>query len=176
MRLHCSTAVRDAVPTLSRSDQFCIDIVGMLSIGKALQGGDSRWVSSVTIHNELLRRGRRVRHSHTAVAFTEPALSIECIHCHRACTQAAPTYAQQRQRIQSVDGLAPACGVVSAPSYWVKGNAGKAQPFVNPIVSVSQDLVEALAQRNFWIGRTGYLSDQGSRLEDFVPVQVLIIA
>lgn len=41
------------------SDQFCIDIVGMLSIGKALQGGDSRWVSSVTIHNELLRRGRR---------------------------------------------------------------------------------------------------------------------
>lgn len=43
------------------SDQFCIDIVGMLSIGKALQGGDSRWVSSVTVHNELLRRGRRVR-------------------------------------------------------------------------------------------------------------------
>ena len=32
----------------------------MLSIGKALQGGDSRWVSSVTIHNELLRRGRKV--------------------------------------------------------------------------------------------------------------------
>jgi hypothetical protein len=43
------------------SDQFCIDIVGMLSIGKALQGGDSRWVSSVTIHNELLRRGRQVQ-------------------------------------------------------------------------------------------------------------------
>lgn len=33
----------------------------MLSIGKALQGGDSRWVSSVTIHNELLRRGRQVQ-------------------------------------------------------------------------------------------------------------------
>jgi hypothetical protein len=46
------------------SDQFCIDIVGMLSIGKALQGGDSRWVSSITIHNELLRRGRQVRNQH----------------------------------------------------------------------------------------------------------------
>ena len=46
------------------SDQFCIDIVGMLSIGKALQGGDSRWVSSITIHNELLRRGCQVRSHH----------------------------------------------------------------------------------------------------------------
>lgn len=87
MHLHCSTAVRDAVPTLSRSDQFCIDIVGMLSIGKALQGGDSRWVSSVTIHNELLRRGRQVRDSQplrllnlhcssSAFIVTEPAHNL----------------------------------------------------------------------------------------------------
>lgn len=47
--------------------------------------------------------------------------------------------------------------------------------------SLPQDLVEALAQQNFWIGRTGYLSDQGERLveadgtKNYVTVQVIRI-
>ena len=42
------------------SDQGATDLIAMLSISKAKQGGVSKWVSAVAIHNELLRRGRQV--------------------------------------------------------------------------------------------------------------------
>ncbi len=37
------------------------DIVALLCIRDALAGGLTLWASSVAVHNELLRRGRRVR-------------------------------------------------------------------------------------------------------------------
>ena len=37
------------------------DAVGLLCLRPGLQGGLSSWASSISVHNELLRRGRRVR-------------------------------------------------------------------------------------------------------------------
>ena len=43
---------------------FCLqgatDLIALLSLSAAKEGGDSKWVSSLAIHNELLRRGRKV--------------------------------------------------------------------------------------------------------------------
>ncbi len=39
------------------------DVVGLLCLRSGRAGGLSSWASSVSVHNELLRRGRRVRHS-----------------------------------------------------------------------------------------------------------------
>lgn len=48
------------------SDQGATDLIALLSVNKAKSGGESKWVSAVAIHNELLRRGRKVclPHSH----------------------------------------------------------------------------------------------------------------
>lgn len=42
------------------SDQAATDLISLLSIGAAPEGGLSKWVSGVAIHNELIRRGRTV--------------------------------------------------------------------------------------------------------------------
>ena len=42
------------------SDQGATDLIALLSLNKAKSGGASKWVSAVAIHNELLRRGRKV--------------------------------------------------------------------------------------------------------------------
>lgn len=42
------------------SDQAATDLVALLSVTAAKQGGESKWVSGIAIHNELLRRGRKV--------------------------------------------------------------------------------------------------------------------
>ena len=42
------------------SDQGATDLIALLSINRAKSGGASKWVSAVAIHNELLRRGRKV--------------------------------------------------------------------------------------------------------------------
>ena len=42
------------------SDQGATDLIVLLSLNKAKSGGTSKWVSAVAIHNELLRRGRKV--------------------------------------------------------------------------------------------------------------------
>ena len=34
---------------------------GLFAISKAKSGGESTFVSSITVHNELLKRGREVR-------------------------------------------------------------------------------------------------------------------
>eukprot|EP00891_Asterochloris_glomerata_P005068 jgi/Astpho2/5068/Aster-x0233 len=41
------------------SDQGATDLIALLSLSAAKEGGDSKWVSSLAIHNELLRRGRK---------------------------------------------------------------------------------------------------------------------
>lgn len=43
------------------SDQGATDLIALLSLTKAKSGGESKWVSGLAIHNELLRRGRKVR-------------------------------------------------------------------------------------------------------------------
>ena len=43
------------------TDQGSTDLIALLSIGAAPKGGESKWVSAIAIHNELLRRGRKVR-------------------------------------------------------------------------------------------------------------------
>lgn len=40
--------------------QGATDLIALLSLSAAKEGGDSKWVSSLAIHNELLRRGRKV--------------------------------------------------------------------------------------------------------------------
>ena len=42
------------------SDQGATDLIALLSIGAAKEGGESLLVSTIAIHNELLRRGRKV--------------------------------------------------------------------------------------------------------------------
>lgn len=51
----------DNFPLIFHSDQGATDLIALLSVNKAKSGGDSKWTSGVTIHNELLRRGRKVR-------------------------------------------------------------------------------------------------------------------
>lgn len=43
------------------SDQGATDLIALLSISAAKEGGDSLLASAIAIHNELLRRGRKVR-------------------------------------------------------------------------------------------------------------------
>lgn len=42
------------------ADQGATDIISLLCLSAAQEGGASKWVSSIAIHNELLRRGRKV--------------------------------------------------------------------------------------------------------------------
>ena len=42
------------------SDQGATDLIALVSVTKAKSGGESKWVSGLAIHNELLRRGRKV--------------------------------------------------------------------------------------------------------------------
>ena len=42
------------------TDQGATDLIALLSVTAAPKGGESKWVSAVAIHNELLRRGRKV--------------------------------------------------------------------------------------------------------------------
>ena len=42
------------------SDQGATDLIALLSVTAAPKGGESKWVSSIAIHNELLRQGRKV--------------------------------------------------------------------------------------------------------------------
>lgn len=42
------------------SDQGATDLIALLSIAAAKEGGESLLVSAIAIHNELLRRGRQV--------------------------------------------------------------------------------------------------------------------
>ena len=42
------------------SDQGATDLISLLSLSKAKSGGASQWVSGIAIHNEMLRRGRKV--------------------------------------------------------------------------------------------------------------------
>ena len=44
------------------SDQGATDLIALLSVTAAPKAGESKWVSSLAIHNELLRQGRKVRH------------------------------------------------------------------------------------------------------------------
>ncbi|KAK9813596.1 hypothetical protein WJX73_009365 [Symbiochloris irregularis] len=50
---------RDTSRLAFHSDQGATDLIALVSINKAKSGGESKWVSGVAIHNELLRRGRK---------------------------------------------------------------------------------------------------------------------
>ena len=69
-RLNASPPLKDGekekkdTPQLTRlafhSDQGATDLIALLSLANAKSGGESKWVSGLAIHNELLRRGRKV--------------------------------------------------------------------------------------------------------------------
>ena len=74
---HCAVAKKEHNPYTKgvdsnalefHSDQGATDLIALLSISAAKEGGESLLVSTIAIHNELLRRGRRVggELSHTA--------------------------------------------------------------------------------------------------------------
>lgn len=54
------THVADANALEFHSDQGATDLIALLSIAAAKEGGESLLVSAIAIHNELLRRGRKV--------------------------------------------------------------------------------------------------------------------
>jgi hypothetical protein len=54
------THAGDAKHLEFHSDQGATDLIALLSISAAKEGGESLLVSAVAIHNELLRRGRKV--------------------------------------------------------------------------------------------------------------------
>lgn len=54
------THVGDANALEFHSDQGATDLIALLSLSAAKEGGDSLLVSAIAIHNELLRRGRKV--------------------------------------------------------------------------------------------------------------------
>ena len=60
------------------SDQGATDLIALLSVTAAPKGGESKWVSSIAIHNELLRQGRKVQY----------LLLISCLYLifHSDCT------------------------------------------------------------------------------------------
>lgn len=49
----------DSARLAFHSDQGSVDLIALLCISAAPEGGESKWVSAVAIHNELLRRGRK---------------------------------------------------------------------------------------------------------------------
>lgn len=54
------TRQRDTTRLAFHSDQGATDLIALLSLTNAKSGGESKWVSGLAIHNELLRRGRKV--------------------------------------------------------------------------------------------------------------------
>ena len=76
------------------TDQGATDLIALVSVTAAPEGGESKWVSAIAIHNELLRRGRKV---HTVSTFCGCALpgtsntlsSVGLCHSHlqRAAAQ-----------------------------------------------------------------------------------------
>ncbi len=67
-----STRKVDKSSLAFHTDQGATDLIALLSISAAPQGGESKWVSAVAIHNELLRRGRQV---------TRPSLAELSVSC-----------------------------------------------------------------------------------------------
>lgn len=53
------TRQRDTTRLAFHSDQGATDLIALLSLTNAKSGGESKWVSGLAIHNELLRRGRK---------------------------------------------------------------------------------------------------------------------
>lgn len=53
---------RDETRLEFHNDQGATDLIALLSVNKAKLGGESKFVSAVSVHNELLRRGRKVSH------------------------------------------------------------------------------------------------------------------
>lgn len=47
-------------PTCCCCHQGATDLIALLSLSAAKEGGESQLVSAIAIHNELLRRGRKV--------------------------------------------------------------------------------------------------------------------
>lgn len=43
------------------TDQASTDLISLLSVHAAPEGGESKWVSAIAVHNEIIRRGRSVR-------------------------------------------------------------------------------------------------------------------
>jgi len=62
------------------SDQGATDLIALLSIGASPGGGESKWVSAVAIHNELLRRGRQVQSS-SSMHYMFLACFLLLLHC-----------------------------------------------------------------------------------------------
>lgn len=62
------THVGDANALEFHSDQGATDLIALLSIAAAKEGGESLLVSAIAIHNELLRRGRKVGRQDTSSA------------------------------------------------------------------------------------------------------------
>jgi hypothetical protein len=56
-----ATKAGDSKALEFHSDQGATDLIALLSLSAAHEGGESLLVSAIAIHNELLRRGRKVR-------------------------------------------------------------------------------------------------------------------
>ena len=65
------------------SDQGATDLIALLSISAAQEGGESLLVSTIAIHNELLRRGRKVGRDVTI--WSSIMMPQCCLNCAMMC-------------------------------------------------------------------------------------------
>jgi len=76
---NADTHVGDANALEFHSDQGATDLIALLSISAAKEGGESLLVSAIAIHNELLRRGRKVgRTSHFGCGTKQQMRAVHC--------------------------------------------------------------------------------------------------
>ena len=102
-------------------------------LSKAKEGGESIWASALTIHNELLRRDRKVH-----LSFSE----IEVNLTHRSQSQARTTI------------------FLASGSRMFNQAISRQFPTADLIGQALQDLLEALLEQNYWMVRA--LSQAGA--------------
>lgn len=79
------------------SDQGATDIIALLCLSQAPQGGESKWVSAIAIHNELLRQGRKVcTHCSYSTCCSHRVCRYHAVSNVRFDIPACPTSAPQR--------------------------------------------------------------------------------
>jgi len=75
------THVGDSNALEFHSDQGATDLIALLSIGAAKEGGESLLVSAIAIHNELLRRGRKVGRAPVSHFGCGTKQQMRAVHC-----------------------------------------------------------------------------------------------
>jgi len=124
------------------------DVVGLLCLRSGREGGLSSWASSVSVHNELLRRGRRVRRPRRPAPVGTPwaRLALACLAVQarlRHVLRSVHYLLSHRRRHGWTPGPRP-----SQPGFLGRAGGLRAQARAG-----AQDLVESLAADQWYVDR-----------------------